>query len=136
MERVQEWQIALRKYIGEVRSLPVRPGTHDCALFVAGAIAAVTGVDLAAEFRGKYTTYEEGLSLLRDHGYTDHVDMIAKHLEKLYHPSMSLYGDIAIVSVAGDLDAAGIVNGPQIFVLGPRSLGTVPLMSARTVFRI
>lgn len=39
--------------------MPLVYGRSDCCLFVCNAIQAMTGVDVAAEFRGKYSTLAE-----------------------------------------------------------------------------
>lgn len=53
-KRTGDWEQALSQYLAERETKPHKYGTHDCALFGAGAVMAMTGVDPAAEFRGKY----------------------------------------------------------------------------------
>jgi hypothetical protein len=40
-------------------------GTNDCALFAADAIKAITDIDIAADFRGKYATEAEAFALIQ-----------------------------------------------------------------------
>lgn len=57
LARQKHW--ATRAYDSFLRSRAKTPfawGAHDCALFAADGIQAITGVDIAADFRGKYTT--------------------------------------------------------------------------------
>lgn len=56
MTRRSTWEADLYAYIASVRDLPLMWGSHDCGLFFAGAVEAMTGFDPGAPFRGKYTT--------------------------------------------------------------------------------
>ncbi len=44
---------------------PYRWGSNDCCLFAADAVEALTGVDVAAEFRGRYTTKRGAFAMIR-----------------------------------------------------------------------
>jgi hypothetical protein len=55
LTRHGNWQSLLQKHLESRRNEPFAWGTNDCSIFVADAILAHTGVDIAAEFRGKYT---------------------------------------------------------------------------------
>lgn len=54
--RLSDWEARLSEYIASHVSSTFEWGETDCALFVAGAIEAITGEDPATEFRGRYTT--------------------------------------------------------------------------------
>jgi hypothetical protein len=54
MKRFHDWPQRLAEHILSAREAKFRWGHFDCALFAAGAIHAMTGTDLAADFRGKY----------------------------------------------------------------------------------
>lgn len=56
MKRISTWEARLLDYIASVRREPFAWGTHDCCIFSAGAVEAVTGEDPMPEFRGKYNT--------------------------------------------------------------------------------
>jgi len=54
--RSKHWATrAYHQFLVNARSLPFAWGSHDCALFSANGIEAMTGVDIASEFRGIYT---------------------------------------------------------------------------------
>ncbi len=53
MIRHADWPARLAAYIEAHRSAPFAWGVHDCVLFASGAIAAITGTDPAASFRGR-----------------------------------------------------------------------------------
>lgn len=61
--RYDDWGPRLTMYLRDASREPFGYGSSDCALFAAGAVQAITGQDLAADFRGKYATYHDGLRL-------------------------------------------------------------------------
>lgn len=68
MTRVLDWEARLSAYLLSVRDRPFEWGVHDCALHVANAVLAITEADIAAEFRGKYSTDAGSLRALKRFG--------------------------------------------------------------------
>lgn len=66
MKRKSDWQTQLHKYLNEAATYTFAWGTHDCCLLVADAINAMTGTDLAAPYRGKYTDAASAVKLIGD----------------------------------------------------------------------
>jgi hypothetical protein len=64
MTRLDDWQTRLSAYIVTNAAQPFHYGVLDCGLFVAGAIEAMTGVDVAGELRG-YTTQKEAFAAIQ-----------------------------------------------------------------------
>ena len=54
VRRFDHWPSLLHSYLESRRTTPFAYGTHDCCLFAAGAVAAMTGIDPAASFRNHY----------------------------------------------------------------------------------
>ncbi len=132
--RRPDWKLQLIHFMGDAARTPFQPGVHDCALFAAGAVFAMTDVDFAADFRGKYQTLKGGLKLLQKAGYADHVALAARLFEEIA-PALAAPGDLAVVpDVQGE--ALGIVQGPGIYVLTPDQLGMVSLLAASRAFRV
>jgi len=128
------WRGRLADYLAAVRGRPFRYGEHDCALFAAGAVAAMTGDDPAAGLRGKYRTMRAGLSAVQKAGFLDHVDM-AKALWPSIPAIRAQVGDLAVVETdAGG--ALGVVGGPMIFVLRREGLAQLPLTDAALALRV
>jgi len=65
MIRVGDWQFRLSDYLTSCAQQRFRYGVLDCGLFVAGAIAAMTEVDVAAELRGKYSSRREAFTAIQ-----------------------------------------------------------------------
>ena len=62
--RLEQWPKLLAAFIVSRRAMPFEWGKNDCGLFAADAILAMTGVDLAAEIRGTYSTEAEANAAL------------------------------------------------------------------------
>lgn len=58
LTRLEDWQSKLTDYLLNAERVPFRYGHQDCGLFVAGAIRAMTGIDVASTLRG-YTNRTE-----------------------------------------------------------------------------
>lgn len=129
MTRFPDWRSRLRDYLETVARRPFKAGQHDCALFVAGGVEAMTGVDPAAEWRGKYRSLKKGRAMAGD------MVAIAADLLPEVPPIFAQEGDVAVLDADGE-DAFGLVQGPLIYVLRPDGLGLVPLTEAKRAFRV
>lgn len=135
MRRYSYWRTSLADYLHHVSREPFAPGWHDCALFAAGAVKAMTGEDFGTDYRGRYKTLAGGYRLLKKRGFDSHADLAASILEEI-HPSQAMVGDLASVDGDGGI-ALGIVQGAAIYVLSPEGrIDTVPLLSALRAFRV
>ena len=116
----------LHAYLRACRSKPFRPGTHDCAQFVAGWIKASTGRDLRP---WAYRSLRAGRARLAQEGHADLASLAAAHLTEV--PRLrAVPGDVAIVE-----GQFGLVAGENIAVLRDDGMGWVPLTAAERVFR-
>ena len=68
MARLPDWEERLHDYLTSCADRPFVYGEHDCALFSAGAVIAVTGEDPAAAYRGRYRSAAGSVRALRVHG--------------------------------------------------------------------
>lgn len=135
MKRLIDWHPRLCAWLRNAGSRPMQPGQHDCCLFGAGAIEAQTGIDIAAEWRGRYSTFAGGRRILRKSGYADHVALIASVLPE-DHISAAREGDIAIVP-GEDGAAVGVIQGTAVYVLAPSGrIGLVPMTPVQRLFRV
>ncbi|MDT9701889.1 DUF6950 family protein [Streptomyces sp. P17] len=130
--KLPDWQTRLTQYLIATAATPYRPGRHDCALWVAGAVETMTGQNLAPDVT--YRTLDEGLTALHSLGFDDHVAFVADRFDEV-HPAFGQPGDIAMVE--GDLDQSlGLVLGETAGVLGLRGWGHVPMSQVKRVWRV
>ena len=76
MKRRGDWEAALAAYLERVRDKPYAYGQHDCLLFVAGSIKALTGKDLARGHRGKYKSATGAKRYLKKLGFSSPEKML------------------------------------------------------------
>lgn len=130
--RQKGWQGRLVAYLDAAGRRPFAEGRHDCALFAAGAVQAMTGLDYAADYRGRYTTTRGGLRVLRRDGYADHVALAASHFPETAAP---VPGDLAVVPTA-EGPALGVVQGEHVYLLAPGGMTLAPIAAASRFFKV
>lgn len=130
LARVPDWRPRLVAYLEEVRTRPFAYGTHDCALFAAGAVQAMTGHDLAAEFRGQYASLKEGLKLAKG----SHLQILRQHFESI-PTAFAAVGDLALIGEVG-FPALGIFEGEMILVLREDGLGLISRAAATQAWKV
>lgn len=132
--RAVDWKARLVAYLAEVPGRPKAYGLFDCALFTFGGVAAMTGRDLAAPYRGRYATLPQGIALLRRDGFQDHVALVAANFAEIL-PAFAQAGDVAVIASA-DGPALGLVHGEYIYALSPERMVLVPFLDADRAFRV
>lgn len=135
MTRVSGWEQALvRCTIAKMRE-PWRWGWHDCAIFAADCILAVTGDDMAEEFRGKYETESEAWHFLASLGYEDLGQLASARLPEI-KPRDAGRGDVVLAK--GELgDFLAICDGPTIIgPVAPRGIRHSPINIALRAWRV
>lgn len=127
MERRLDWMMRLEEYVQRTRHRPFMWGENDCAMWVAGAIRAMTDTDLAENYRGLYASKSEGVRLARG----DHVDVIATMLPEIPVGHAGA-GDVVVIEGA----TLGIVQGRFAWAMTDSGLGWVPMQHAMRAFRV
>ncbi len=130
------WENRLTAYLRECSDKSFRPGALDCGLFFAGGYQAMTGIDIAKPFRGKYRTIKKAMDIAKSIGFADHVEYTASLLEELPSPLLAQRGDGAVVTDMDGNPALGIVQGEGIYVMGLTGIGISPLTAATRAFRV
>lgn len=133
MKRLPDWKSRLTAYLAAIGTRPFKPGQHDCALFVAGAVETMTGDDPARGWRG-YRSLAEGRRALARRGYADQVALVASLLPEIA-PALARAGDVAVVA-GEDGPAVGIVQGEMVFALRREGLAILPRLQIERAFRL
>lgn len=136
MTRFPDWPARLEAFLFANADRKFKYGEWDCCLFVADAIHAMTGTDLAVGFRG-YGKRSEGLGY---GAYT--VRSIVKAVTALYRmpevePVRASRGDMVLIRRPHDF-SLGLValNGRSILIALKRGYGPIPLERAHQVWRV
>jgi hypothetical protein len=116
LKRMKHWDTrGLDPFFKARAQKPFVWGEHDCCLFAADAIEAITGFDIADDFRGRYHDEKTAFLLIRlVTGGTTVADAAAhcavKHgLIEYKHPRMAQRGDLVVMENGGSL-IAGVVH--------------------------
>jgi hypothetical protein len=140
-----DWQEISWKYIREHMDTPFEWGVQDCATFACGHIEAITGVDLMLEFKGNYTTLDEGMEKAKEvfgEHITDYEDAVAAGfkragLQELPSVMFAQRGDAVLFD---DIHGAtlGVVHLDGVHVCVPRTKGIslAPLEDCRRAWRV
>lgn len=138
LKRVPGWLAAYHTAIEEIRRTPFSWEAHECATGLAARVVeAITGQDIAAPYRGRYSDAVTALGVVRQAGFATLADLVASILPEYGHPSEAHIGDIA--AIADDTPfgcALGIVNGDRIIVLTESGIGSVDRAKAWRAFRV
>ncbi|MDQ2069311.1 DUF6950 family protein [Natronospira bacteriovora] len=136
MIRRSNWERRLNAYLRSVQCRPHTYGEHDCTLFVAGAIQAMTGEDLAADVRGEYASQEEAFALIDELGGS--LEAICRdRLGEPVAPLQARRGDVVIGPWADQGgDTLGVVLGARVATVCNRGQTRQMLGQARLAWRV
>lgn len=135
MKRVTDWRARLGRVVEQCRRKPHVYGTQDCGTFVAACVEAMTSVDIAARFRGRYNDAASAVRVLQEDGYKDVVEYLASILEET-RPILARVGDVLVYQTPETGYGLGICNGDHALVLHSRGVGVVSRDAAVKAFRI
>lgn len=116
-------------------------GSNDCCLFAANAIQAMTGEDIADDFRDKYDSQASAFALIKSVTGGDSVIDAIAHCATKHRltewlsadgkplPLMARRGDLVAVRNADDEIIAGIVDlsGRYVACMGDRGIVRLPI---------
>jgi len=92
--RLKNWPSRLQAVFSAARTRPFAWGEHDCCLHAAAVVEACTGVDLAAPWRGTYSTAAEAARLLASLGG---LRALAAQAGPEIDPAFATAGDVALI---------------------------------------
>ncbi|SOB86773.1 hypothetical protein SAMN06297144_1882 [Sphingomonas guangdongensis] len=136
--RATDWENRLATYLDRVADEPFGWGTNDCALFVAGAIKAMSadGVDLAAAVRGTYQTKTGAALALRDHAAGTLLRTVRAWVGADKPVSLAKRGDVVMLGRT----AIGICVGQYSWFVGEEfgraGLHLIPTSQCRYAFSV
>lgn len=137
MRRVEDWRRRLGAYVNEVRTTPYAFGRQDCWLFVAGAVAAMTGTDHAKPHRGRYKTARGALGVVKRAGASNMADFAGLFLEEHEAPVFAQIGDVMAIPTDDAFGfSLGVLNGERVLVVSPNGIDTRDRAEATRAFKV
>jgi len=132
--RKADWEQALADYLAGHGGAVFAWGKCDCAMFAAGAVEAMTGINPAADVRGKYKSQAGAGRAIKQAGFADLGEWVSAKFDEV-PPAFAQRGDI--VMAEGSL---GICNGALAWFVGEESgeagLVSRPMMEWERVWRV
>lgn len=144
LTRTHSWAIKeLHDFLLSNYKTAFKWGVFDCCLFASSAIQSFTGVDIASEFRGKYTTKLGASKAIKSiTGGTTAEDAVAyvanKHgLVEYQHPLCAKRGDLVVFNNSADV-IAGIVHltGRHVISVSEEGLVKLPITSIKRAWSV
>lgn len=146
LKRANHWATrSFHNFLVERASTPFTWGLHDCALFAADGILAMTGIDIAAEFRDQYTDEASAMATITKITGVENptvADAAAycanRHgLREWRYPLMARRGDLVVVEDSGRL-IAGLVHlsGRHVVAAGEDGLMRLPITSIKRAWHV
>jgi len=132
--RLPDWLNRLHAYFDAVRRRPFAWHGHDCGAFAAGAVAAQTGVDLFAPWRGRYRSRAGALRVLRAAGFERLSTAVPL---PLIHPSRAAIGDLLALPTDTPFgDVLAVVAGAEALVVTEHGIDIADRMRACRAYRV
>jgi hypothetical protein len=131
-KRLPDWQPRLAALVSQRMRHPLVWGVHDCCLWAADAVLAVTGVDLAASLRGTYSTQAGADQQL--HRLGGLVDICVQRLGPVVRTQLAQAGDVGLATV-GNVRALVVCGGAHFLAAGADGLLPVPRQAVLRAWR-
>jgi hypothetical protein len=141
MRRITGWEKKLDEAIATAENRRFKWGTFDCALFVCDCVLAMTGVDLAQDFRGTYQTGKEALKVIKAFAGSSLEALAVKIAEangiSEIPVSFASRGDVVLIKQEKAPDALGIVGTDARFACcASEGLAFIPISNWKRAWRI
>lgn len=136
LKRRHGWPEALAAEIERAYHLPFSWGNNDCCLFACNCALVLTGIDLAASFRG-YKTRREAMEVLKKFGGVSGVAEAVAHSHAVPEivPLCARRGDVCLLD-AGRGETLGVCVGDWIVCPGFSGLTAFPLLQGIRAWEI
>lgn len=136
LARFEDWEERLSLRLDIVADKPFAWGSHDCALFAADCVKAMTGVDPAEALRGRYDTQHGAALALREHGAGTLLKTLKAIFGEPISPHFAQRGDVVML----DRATTGICVGRFSYFVGREEgvegLVVIPTAQCRYAFRV
>ncbi|MBZ9980393.1 hypothetical protein LB521_04430 [Mesorhizobium sp. BR-1-1-8] len=136
LTRLPDWDRRLARLVSGIKDVPGVWGESDCLLTAAAGIEAVTGEDIMAPWRGRYTTEAGAARLMRKEGCENVEDVLGKFfglppIGRL----LARRGDVGVVEQNGVL-CAGFVCDRGFLCRTESARVFLPQTAMKAAFRV
>jgi len=134
MKRREDWPEQLAASVSAALGRPFKWGAHDCGLFAADCVLAMTGHDCAADLRGAYDDPRSALAVIERLG-----GLAAIATQAFGYPipvPMASRGDVLLLRDLQGRELLGVCVGTEAAAPGPERLNFVPVSHAVAAWRV
>ena len=131
--RLTHWQIFYGQITEAYQHKPFKWGEHDCILWAANVVRALTGEDYGAEWRGTYDSALSAARLINELGGAE--ALVTRFLGEPIPVLMANVGDVLLLK-QGDWDMLAICNGQTMLAPGEHGLAVHETASALKAWRV
>lgn len=111
-------------------------GKNDCALFACDCAKAMTGIDYAKDFRGKYDTRKSAMAALKEIEAVNDLPALAdKFLGERIDLKRAQRGDVVLLTI-GSMKALGVITGTHAVFLAPKGIQTMLVSDCASAWRV
>ncbi|TPK19188.1 hypothetical protein [Mesorhizobium sp. B2-5-12] len=136
LTRLPDWDRRLARLVSSITDAPGVWGESDCLLTAAAGIEAITGEDIMAPWRGRYTTEVGAARLMRKEGCENVEDVLGKFFGlPTIGRLLARRGDVAVVEQGGVL-CAGFVCDRGFLARTETGRTFLPQTAIKTAFRV
>jgi hypothetical protein len=131
--RIDGWERLLAEAVETARSTPFQWGVTDCACWAFDVRARLTGgEDVAARWRGRYTSAAGSVRIMRSLGWSN-IEAMGRALLGAPLPAVLLAqrGDLVLME-----KGFGVCLGAQAVGMGEAGLGWAAMPSCRMAWRV
>lgn len=133
MTRLKHWPSRFAALVASARLEPFAWGSHDCCLWAADSVLALTGVDPAHALRGTYGDERSALKLVARLGGLTAIGLMCGPEIK---PAHATDGDVGLVAWPDGVVSLGVHGGTRWMCVGDAGLVDLPLSAASLVWGV
>ena len=127
MARLRNWPSRFAALVDSARLQPFEWGVHDCCLWAANAVLALTGADPAAAWRGRYSSAAGAMRFLEELGGLDGAGVCTG---VQIAPALVMVGDVGRVTWPCGTESLAVCSGHDWMVAGECGLLRLSLDAA------
>ena len=131
--RLRNWPSRFAEHVESARARPFEWGSHDCCLWAASAVQAITGLDPGAAWRGTYTTAHRAMRLLESLGGLESAGALMGSSVDITRAAI---GDVGLVTWPDGTESLAVCSGHSWLCAADTGLQRLPLDAARLVWGV
>ncbi len=138
LQRKENWEVLLYAEVYAWRSTTFVYGQTDCTAFASACINAMTGIDVWANWQGKYKNSKAAAKEIRRRGDKNLLATLTRYFGAPCPVAFARRGDLVFADLKLDMPQVGICLGVQSISMAPGKKGLieVPTLELKRAFNV